>query len=106
MAHEMIISLSDEEYERLSAEAVQSGRRVEALVRDVIAAHMRSASERSQAMTSREFTERQYREGKVLNLPTHEPISANAAAQRERLAQRLSGGTPASDMVIEDRGPR
>jgi hypothetical protein len=56
-------------------------------------------------LSSRAFVERQYREGKILNLPTREVLTPEAEAEREALAQRLAGGIPASDMVIEDRGP-
>jgi len=60
----------------------------------------------SYPMTNCTFMEQQYREGKVLGLPTREPLTGPEAAERERRAQLLKDGTPASEMVIEDRGPR
>ena len=51
------------------------------------------------------MAERLYREGKVLNLPEQQPLTAEERDERERLAQVFAGGKPASEMVIEDRGP-
>jgi len=50
--------------------------------------------------------QRQYQEGKILNLPTRAPLTAQDTTERERRARLLSGGKPASEIVIEDRGPR
>jgi hypothetical protein len=106
MAHEMSVILTDEEYAELSTEAAKSGKPVEALVHDILAQRPYRVSSLLQPVTSRTFTEQQYREGKVLTLPTRELLAADEAVERERRAQLLRGGTPASDMVIEDRGPR
>ncbi|HLJ80444.1 MAG TPA: hypothetical protein VKT52_03085 [Ktedonobacterales bacterium] len=106
MAHQVSLMLTDEEYAELQTEAEKSGKPVEAVVHDMLAQRLRAASEPARAMTSREFTERQYREGKVLNLPTREPLTAHEAGERERRARLLMGGTSASEMLIEDRGPR
>jgi|GraSoi2013_100cm_1033763.scaffolds.fasta_scaffold134061_2 hypothetical protein len=57
-------------------------------------------------LTAREFMEQQYLEGELLNLPTRQPWSQEERAERERLAQAFAGGKSASEMVIEDRGPR
>lgn len=100
MAYEMSVTLTDEEYAQLSSEAARSGKPVESLVHDILAQRLHSA------MTSRAFTEQQYAEGKILTLPRRKPLTADEAAERERRAQLLSGGTLASEMVIEDRGPR
>ena len=106
MAHQVSLTLTDEEYAQLSEEAARIGRPIDALARDFIVQRLTPSVEPQRPLTSREFTERQYREGKVLNLPTRTPITAEEAAERERRAQLLSGGKPASEMVIEDRGPR
>jgi hypothetical protein len=47
-----------------------------------------------------------YREHVVENIPTNEPDTPEQETERERLARLFSGGTPASEIVIEDRGPR
>ena len=106
MAYELSVSLTDEEYAELSAEAVRNGKPIEALVRDILAQRLHRAFPAPYPMTSRTFTEQQYREGKVLTLPTREPLSESEAAARERRAQLLKGGTLASEVLIEDRGPR
>lgn len=106
MAHEMSVTLTDEEYAELSTEAARSGKPVEALVHDILTQRLHRVASLPHPVTSRTFTEQQYREGKVLTLPTHEPLAADEAVERERRAQLLRGGTPASDMVVEDRGPR
>lgn len=56
-------------------------------------------------LTSHEFMKQQYHNGSLLNLPTRQPWSEEEKAERARLAQIFSGGKPASEMVIEDRGP-
>jgi hypothetical protein len=56
-------------------------------------------------MTDREFMEQQYRNGSLLNLPTRRPWSEEEKTERARLARLFAGGKPASEMVIEDRGP-
>ncbi|HVB23023.1 MAG TPA: hypothetical protein VNG51_13860 [Ktedonobacteraceae bacterium] len=56
------------------------------------------------SLTSQEFMEKQYREGKLLNLPSRKPITAEEKAERERLARVFGEGKPMSEIVIEDRG--
>lgn len=109
MAHHLSVTITDEEYAELSTEAARSGKPVEAIVHDILAQRLHPVSPSApplHAMSGRTFTEQQYREGKVLALPTREPLTAHEAAERERRALLLAGGTSASDMVIEDRGPR
>lgn len=55
-------------------------------------------------VTLREFAEMQYCEGKLTHLPTKEPLPPEMLEGLERRALRYSGGKPASEMVIEDRG--
>ena len=106
MTFQLTLTLSDEEYERLSQEAASRGTPIESLVHELLAkAHTSQAPGRS-SLTSREFLEQQYREGKVANLPTGRRLSPEEQAERERLAAKLAGGTSLSEMVIEDRGPR
>jgi hypothetical protein len=47
-----------------------------------------------------------YREQITENIPTDEPDTPEEAAERERLAQLFGQGKPASEIVIDDRGPR
>ena len=55
-------------------------------------------------MTGRELAEKLYREGKLVSLATLHPLNKEEQEERERLVQRLTGGKPASEMIIEDRG--
>lgn len=55
-------------------------------------------------LTGQEFMEKQYQEGKLLNLPERKPITAEEKAERERLARLFGEGKPMSEIVIEDRG--
>lgn len=47
-----------------------------------------------------------YREEVIENIPTDEPDTPEEEAERQRLARLFGQGKPASEMVIEDRGPR
>ena len=106
MVYEVSLRLTDEEYAKLEAEAARSGKPVESIVHESVVHRLYAASKPTHAMTSREFTEQQYREGKVLSLPTRKPLSTQEVVERERRAHLLAGGKSASEMVSEDRGPR
>lgn len=106
MAHEMIITLSDEEYAELAAQAARNGKPVESLARDLLSRSLNTSAPASHPKSPRQFTRLQYQDGKILNLPTQVPLTAEEAVDRERRARLLSGGKPASEMVVEDRGPR
>lgn len=106
MAYQMTITLTDQEYAALVAEATRSGKPIEALVHDAIAPHLPSPGTPQAAMTSRAFIEQQHREGKILAIPTRRPLTPQEQTERERLAQKLATGKPLSEIVIEDRGPR
>lgn len=104
MVYQMTVTLSEQEYQALAAEAARRGEPPETLLRDLIR-HLPSTSTEKYAMTGRELTEKLYREGKILNLATQQPLTPEEQAERERLARLFAGGKPASEMVIEDRGP-
>lgn len=63
------------------------------------------ASPEPRPLTGREFVEKLYREGKVLNVPTWKPLTEEEEAKRTQLAQATTGGKPVSEIVIEGRGP-
>jgi hypothetical protein len=66
---------------------------------------MEEISPAHRLLTGREFVEKLYREGKVLNVPTWKPLTEEEEAKRTQLAQATAGGKPVSEIVIEGRGP-
>ncbi len=104
MAYEMTIKLTEQEYNTLMAEAAKNGKEPETLLHDMVQ-HLQQDSQEKRPLTSREFMEKMYQEGEILNLPTREPLAQEEQTERERLAQLFSGGISGADMVIEDRGP-
>ncbi len=105
MAYQMTITLSDEEYAALSAEAARIGKPLETVLHETLAPHMQQTQQKQQPMSEEEFTAYLYQEGFITDMPTGEPDTPEEDAEIERLAQLFSGGKMASDMVIEDRGP-
>ena len=104
MAYEMTIKLTDQEYAALAAEAARNGKQPEMLLHDMIQ-DLQPSSQIKRPLTDQEFMEKLYREGKIHNIPTRRPLTPEEQAKRERLAHVFAGGKPASEMVIEDRGP-
>ena len=104
MAFQMTITLTDQEYQVLAAEATRRGEPQETLLPDLIR-NLPSASTEKHFMMGRELAEKLYREGKLASLATKRPLTQEEQEERERLVQRLVGGKPASEMIIEDRGP-
>lgn len=92
----------------LSREAAKKGKPIKSLLHEVLFQHIQAATSLTPPLTNREIQEYLYREGIIDHIPTGEPDKPEVEAERERLA-RLFGfgyGKPASEMVIEDRGPR
>ncbi len=98
------ITLSDQEYAALVAAAAKSGAEPEQLLHDMIQ-RLQTSSQRKHPLTAREVAEKQYHEGKISHIPTRQPLTQEEREARERRARRFAGGKPASEMVIEDRGP-
>ena len=104
MAYEMMVTLTDQEYAALVAEAAKKGKRPEALLRDMVQ-HLPQPLQEKRPLSEQEFVEKLYLEGKILNIPSRRSMTQEEKSERERLAQLFSGGKPGSEMVIEDRGP-
>lgn len=100
------ISLNDQDYEILAAEAARSGsgKQPEEFLHDVIQ-RLQPPSQAKHPMTLRELVEKQYREGKISHIPTREPLTEEEREALEQSAQWFAGGKPLSEMIIEDRGP-
>ena len=105
MAYQMTINLSDQEYAALITEAKKSGKQPETLLREIMLQRLQPSPQLKRPLTSRELMEKQYNEGKILNISSRRPLTRKEQAERERLARLFSGGKPASEMAIEDRGP-
>ena len=52
------------------------------------------------------ITEFLYREAVIEDIPTDEPDTPEEEDERQRLARLFGQGKPASEMVVDDRGPR
>jgi hypothetical protein len=102
MAYEMIVKLTEQEYERLSAVATQSGKSPENLLHELI---LQLPS--FDSSSPRAFERLLYEEGLIEHIPTRYPETPQEQAEREHLGQVFgnAGGKPMSEMVIEDRGP-
>ena len=98
------INLSEQDYAALAAAAARSGTDPEKLLHEMIQ-HLQPSSQRKRALSARELSERQYHEGKISHVPTRQPLTPEEREARERRARRFAGGKPASEMIIEDRGP-
>ena len=98
------ITLSEQDYAALAAAAVRSGTVPEQLLHDLIQ-NLQSSSPGKRPLTAREVAERQYHAGKISHVPTRQPLTPEEHEAREIRARRFAGGKPASEMVIEDRGP-
>jgi hypothetical protein len=104
MAYQLTITLTDQEYAALAAEAAKNGTQPEALLHAMVQ-RLESLSSAKRPMTGREFEEKLYREGLIENLPPRRPLTPEERAERERLWQLFADGKPMSEMIIEDRGP-
>lgn len=104
MAYQMTVTLTDQEYQLLAAEAARRREPPETLLRNLIQQLQPTSAER-RPMTGRELAEKLYREGKLASLATKRPLTQEEQEERERLAQLFASDKLASDTVIEDRGP-
>ena len=98
------ITLNDQEYAALAAAAAKSGTNPEHLLREMIQ-RLLISSQRKRPLTAQEIVEKQYLEGKISHIPTRQVLTQEEREARERRARNYAGGKPASEIVIEDRGP-
>jgi hypothetical protein len=102
MVYEMIVKLTEQEYERLSAVATQAGKSPENLLHELILQLPSTVSS-----SPRAFERILYEEGLIEHIPTRHQETPQEQAERERLGQVFANAArkPMSEMVIEDRGP-
>jgi plasmid stability protein len=98
------ITLTDDEYQRLSAAAAQQGKTIEELVRAALDESYAPWPEPSRHVDP--LAAHMYRNGHLLELPMGEPDTPEEEAELDEIAGRILPGKMASDIVIEDRGPR
>jgi hypothetical protein len=98
------ISLNDEEYAILAAEAARNGLDPEQFLHKMIY-KMQPSTQRKRPLTLDELEEQQRREGEISYSPIGQPLTQKELEEREQLAQLFAGGKPGSVMIIEDRGP-
>lgn len=109
MDNQLLITLSPEERAALEAKAAQSGKELEVILHEIMARELDlpvSEEPVNRPMTSQEFLEKQYREGKILNIATRRQMTPEEEAELERLGRLFADDNKLiSDEVIEDRGP-
>jgi hypothetical protein len=105
MAYQMTITMNEQEYAQLIAEATRRGKQPEALLLDLMTEHLPPAIQAEEPLTGQELAEKQYQEGKLLNLARPKVLTLEELAERERLGRLFAGDRLMSDMIIEDRGP-
>ena len=106
MVYRMTVTLNEAEYAALSTEAAKRGKPLESFLHEVLVQHLQPSASERHPLSSREIAEYLYREGIIEHIPTGETDSDETEAERKRLAHLFGQGKPASEMVIEDRGPR
>lgn len=109
MEDQLLITLSPKERAALEAKAANSGKEPEAILHEIMARELElpvSEEPVNRPMSSREFQEYLYREGKILNIPTRRRMTPEEEAELERLGRLfVDDNKLISDEVIEDRGP-
>lgn len=106
MAYQMSITLSDEEYKALAVEAAKNGKPIESLLHEVLTQYIKPSASDQHLLNSRKIQEYLFQEGVIESLPTNEATKPDEDTKREYLAKLFGQGKLASDIVIEDRGPR
>jgi hypothetical protein len=81
MAYQMTITLSDEEFAALSAEAARIGKPLEAILHETLAPHVAQAREKHQPMSEAEFAAYLYQQGFITDNPTNEPLTSEEDAE-------------------------
>jgi hypothetical protein len=111
MAHQINITLTDNEYDALSAKTGKDDKALEELLHELLTHHLQApSSPKRPPTTSRDISLCLYRQGLIEHIPEGRVDTPEEAAERRRLAELFGqvepGGKLASEMVIEDRGPR
>jgi len=103
MAYQMTITLTDDEYSALQAEATLTGKLIEELLHERIAPRMKPEHSLQIEDTA---LHKLYSQGILMNIATKKPLTVDEDELLQQLALKLGVGQPLSEMVIEDRGLR
>lgn len=110
MEHEMTMRLTEEEEAALTETKV-TYQELETLIHEmfdeILARHLQLRKKSARLLSKKEIGEYLYREGVIEHIPEGRANFEEVESERKRLADLLgqAGGKPASEMVIEDRGP-
>ena len=99
------ITLSDDEYAALAAAAAMRGLPIEELVHEALAARYASGTAHTPTPAD-PLIAYMLRVGHIRQAPTGEADTPAERAERERLAASARPGKLASEMALDDRGPR
>jgi hypothetical protein len=108
MAHQVTLTLSDDEYQAVAAAAAEAGEPIEALLHEAVARRFTSrpaSVSPSQPVSGYALSRYLHSIGFAMNVPTGELDTPEDEAEEEELAQLLSKGKSLTEMIIEDRGP-
>jgi len=111
MTHQVNITLTDNEYYALSAEAHKDEEMLEEFLHHLLTRYLQISPFSKHSLNAHEVSQYLYLSGLAENIPTGAPPETpEEAAERRHLAELFGqvepGGKLASEMVIEDRGPR
>lgn len=111
MAHQVNITLTDEEYNAFLAEVGKDEKLLEECLHELLAQRLRRSHSLKGSLATRDEMGRYlYESGLIDHIPTHRPYTPEEEAEDKRLADLFGqigpDGKTVSEMVIEDRGPR
>jgi hypothetical protein len=104
MSDQIMITLSDDEYAALAETAKEKGQSVEEVASATLKQHYIVVTPSSVPMTYKDLLQQMYDDGEIVSLPSGEVDDAEEA-ELDQIGRSIGPGKPASEMVIEDRGP-
>ncbi len=106
MAYQMTVTLSNQEYAALKAEALRKGKPLDDFLHEVLAQHIQPSLEiQKHSFTRQDVQNYLYQQGVTEYIPIYESDTQEEEAEQKYLAQLFGQGKSVSEMVIEDRGP-
>ena len=106
MAHQVNITLTDEEYNAFLAEAGCDEEVLQERLHELLTQHLRLLLPPDRPLGDHDIQRYLSHRGIIYRIPTDQPEMLEEDPERKRLADLFGQGKPVSEMVIEDRGPR